>query len=143
MEAQLGGVGWRRISAVYGDNVDGYTCRRAHNCAADTVGAQGSPRLHPRSAAVEFSHMRAWRAQHGRNARAPCRSGGPTRLLGAALWAREESPSLLGCRGAAAAALWRSPRVADRSALCPCRREVEGLPWSGWDAAVVLEDDVK
>ena len=71
MEAQLGGGGgsrggggggggWKRVSAVYGDNVYGGSCVRTRSCAADTM-SQGTPRLHPRSAAVAFSHMRAWR----------------------------------------------------------------------------------
>ena len=68
MEAQLDGNRWRRVSAVYGDNVWPSCLQNRHGagrrgCAADTVGsgAQGTPRLHPRSAAVAFSHMRAWR----------------------------------------------------------------------------------
>lgn len=66
MEAQLGsvgvgGVGWRRISAVYGDSIPP-GCLQTRSCAPDTLGAQGTPRLHPRNAAVAFSHMRAWRA---------------------------------------------------------------------------------
>ena len=68
MEAQLDGNRWRRVSAVYGDNVWPSCLQNRHGagrrgCAADTVGsgAQGTPRLHPRSAAVAFSHMRVWR----------------------------------------------------------------------------------
>jgi len=68
MEAQLDGDRWSRVSAVYGDNVWPGCLQDRHGaagsgCAADTVGsgAQGTPRLHPRSAAVAFSHMRAWR----------------------------------------------------------------------------------
>ena len=53
--------GWTRVAALYGNREVPPGCLRSHSCALDAH-AQGEPRLHPRSAAVAFSHMRAWRA---------------------------------------------------------------------------------
>ena len=53
--------GWTRVAALYGNQEVPPGCLRSHSCALDAH-AQGEPRLHPRSAAVAFSHMWAWRA---------------------------------------------------------------------------------
>ena len=141
-----GGGGWKRVSAVYGDNVYGGSCVRTHSCAADTKGsgAQGTPRLHPRSAAVAFSHMRAWREvgglqpNHNHNHN-PNPNPNPNPASNpASNPAPNPNPKPNPNPNPNP-----DPDPDPDPNPNPEPEQVEALPLGGWDAAIVLEDDVK
>ena len=134
MEAQLDGDRWSRVSAVYGDNVWPGCLQNRHGagrsgCAADTVGsgAQGTPRLHPRSAAVAFSHMRAWRKVEALPPHPHSPSYPYPSLLTLSL-----PPNPI-----------HHPNADPDPGPNPGPEQVEALPLGGEGAAIVLEDDVK
>ena len=89
-------------------------------------GAQGTPRLHPRSAAVAFSHMRTWRKVEALPPHPHSPSYPYPSLLTLSL-----PPNPI-----------HHPKAAPDPGPNPGPEQVEALPL-GEGAAIVLEDDVK